>query len=279
MNYNIKKLGKLIFSLLIICSLSINIFSAGTSARTMKFLDAAGKKHKFTIDEKANMTLFKKSEFKLLNKKMHLRKSGYTYEHGVDVSKYQGNVNWKKVRKAGYSFAFIRMGFRGYSSGSLNLDSYAIKNLRGAKKAGLKVGIYFFSQAINPKEARAEARYAIKHLGNIKLNLPIVYDPETILNSAARTNKLKKKVLTKNTRAFINYVRKKGYKGMLYCNLKWEAYKLKMSKLKDIPIWYADYELRPQTPYRFTYWQYSSTTKVPGVSGNCDVNIRIIKKK
>ena len=151
-------------------------------------------------------------------------------------------------------------------------------NITKAKEAGVEVGVYFFSQAINEEEAREEARFVLEHLGGRVLELPVVYDPENILDDVARTDNVTPEQFTKNSIAFSEEVKAAGYKPMIYSNMLWEAFKLDMTKLKEYSFWYADYESKPQTPYDFTFWQYSEKSSVPGISGNMDMNIEMVKK-
>nr|MCR5624788.1 glycoside hydrolase family 25 protein [Lachnospiraceae bacterium] len=194
----------------------------------------------------------------------------------VDVSFYQGSIDWKQVKKAGVTFAILRIGYRGYSNGTLCRDSKFDEYYKGAKAAGIKVGAYIFSQAINRKEAREEANFCLKILNGRKLDYPIMYDPESILYAKARTDNVTGEQFTKNTKTFCRTIDEAGYEFGVYANLKWQAYKLEMHKIKDIPMWYADYEKKPQTPYAFTYWQYSSQASIPGISGRCDINIEMV---
>ncbi|MCH5268114.1 MAG: glycoside hydrolase family 25 protein [Lachnospiraceae bacterium] len=204
----------------------------------------------------------------------------YTIRKGIDVSHHNGTINWKKVKKAGISFAFIRIGYRGYSGkGSLNIDRQFRKNLKNARKAGIDVGVYFFSQAVNRKEALEEAKFVLKTLNGKKLDLPIVYDPERIVNARARTDKVSGKQFTKNTLAFCNKIKKAGYETMVYSNMYWEAFLFDMKKIEKYPVWYADYKKKPQTPYRFSFWQYTSSGKVKGVPGRVDLNVQFVRKK
>ena len=114
---------------------------------------------------------------------------GYTSRFGVDVSRHQGAIDWKKAREAGVTFAFIRIGYRGYGKeGTLNLDQRFEENIVNAQKEGIDVGVYFFSQAINEEEAREEAEFVLDALEGYELQLPVVYDPESILDAKARTD-------------------------------------------------------------------------------------------
>ena len=110
------------------------------------------------------------------------------------------------------------------------------------------------------------------------LGMPVVYDPEHILEDEARTDGVTGEQFTQNAKVFCKEIEKAGYDAMIYSNMLWEAYELDLEKLLDYPVWYADYEELPQTPYRFSMWQYSSTGSVPGIEGNVDLNIQLLKK-
>ena len=218
----------------------------------------------------------------------HLDKSGafYTYEDetytsraGIDVSKYQGEVDWEAVADSGASFVFLRMGYRSYGSGELNLDPMFYHNIQGAQAAGLDVGVYFFSQAISEEEAREEADYVLANLEGYELQMPIVYDPETIRDDAARTDDVTGEQFTRNAVAFCEEIDAKGETPMVYCNMLWEAYELDLSKLESYDIWYADYEGLPQTPYNYCIWQYSQTADCPGVNGHVDQSVWMIQRE
>lgn len=209
---------------------------------------------------------------------------GITSQIGVDVSYYQGKIDWDKVKAAGYEFAFIRIGFRGYGeAGKLCPDKRYEENLKGAMDAGLDVGVYFFSQAISEEEAVEEAEYVLQLLEEAdvsvsQLTLPVVFDPENILNDVARTDNVTGEQFTKNAIAFCERIKAAGCDAMVYSNMLWEAYKLDLGALSDYPVWYADYEEYPQTPYAFDFWQYSESAHVDGISEAVDVNIRMIQE-
>ncbi len=201
----------------------------------------------------------------------------YDYRLGVDVSRYQGSIDWNAVKEDGYDFAILRLGYRGYgSAGTLNMDSRFSENLAGAKAAGLDVGVYFFAQAINEEEAVEEAQYVLNALNGTELELPIVYDPESVIDDDARTDNVSGEQFTKNTLAFCQAIEDAGYDAMIYSNMLWEAFELDLAQLDGYPIWYADYEPLPQTPYRFEFWQYTSTGRVNGIRGDVDINIWLI---
>lgn len=201
----------------------------------------------------------------------------YEVLQGVDVSEHQGRIDWDRVADAGFSFAFIRVGFRGYGeAGTLVEDSTAVTNLQEAKRAGLQVGAYFFSQAISEEEAGEEAALALQVIGKsgIALDLPLMYDPELIREEAGRANDISRRQVAANTAAFRREVETSSpWKADIYANLPWEDEYFDADTLNQYSIWYADYERKPQTPYHFTWWQYSNTGSVPGIEGEVDLDL------
>lgn len=208
----------------------------------------------------------------------------YTGEHeikmGVDVSHHQGTIDWQKVKADGYDFAIIRIAYRGYGkTGSLNVDKEFKTNIKNAHEAGIDVGVYIFSQAINENEAIEEANLVIEQLKDEEIELPVVFDPELIRTDEARTDNISGEQFTKNTIAFCEKIKDAGYEPMIYSNMYWEAFLFEMEKLSDYPIWYADYETIPQTPYEFEFWQYADDGVVDGISGKTDLNVWFYTKE
>ena len=203
----------------------------------------------------------------------------FTVMQGIDVSEHQGEIDWETVADAGYGFVFVRVGFRGYGEeGTLNEDTMAVEYLQEAEKAGLQVGAYFFSQAINEEEAAEEAQFAadIVKKSGVTLDLPLVYDPEFAPYKGGRANYLTGKQVCKNTDAFRDAAEKAiKCKVALYTNLYWENNMFDAETLNEYEIWYADYEDVPDTPYHFTWWQYSESAAVPGIKGEMDLNLWI----
>ena len=201
----------------------------------------------------------------------------YRYRLGIDISHHDGEIDFNAVKESGIDFVIIRVGYRGYGAeGTLNEDRNYRQYIEAAQDAGLDVGVYIFSQAINTDEAKEEAQLVLDAIEDYDIDLPVVYDPESVLDANARTDYVSGEQFTENTIAFCKMIEDAGYKPMIYCNMLWEAYKLDLSKLMDYPIWYADYEEKPQTPYYFSFWQYSNTGKVPGVSEMVDLDIQLI---
>ena len=191
---------------------------------------------------------------------------------GIDVSAFQGNIDWKKVKQSGIDFAIIRLGYRGYESGKLVEDEYARANLKNAKEAGLRIGAYFFSQALNIKETDQEIQFMLGILGNTKLDMPIVLDWEIPANTA-RTRNMDARTLTDIQRHFCGQMRDQGYQPMIYFNWHQSEHLYILHELEDYPFWLALYQDRMTYPWKVEMWQYSDKGKVPGINGNVDLNV------
>ena len=220
---------------------------------------------------------YNSADFALDGQKMTYTDSDhYSSRIGIDVSEHNGEVDWEAVRNAGYEFAYLRIGYRGYGSdGSLVEDAMFETNYEGARKAGLDVGVYFYSQAIDEAEAEEEAKFVTDTLNGRHLDLPAAIDMETVEEGAARTDGVSGDQFTQNIKAFSLAIVDAGYEPMLYTNLHWESFTLDMTKLYDLPVWFSNYSATPGTPYKFRVWQYSNTGTVDGVSGSVDLDIEM----
>lgn len=196
-----------------------------------------------------------------------------TSHKGIDVSKYQGNINWEAVKSDGVEFAIIRLGLRGYESGKIVLDEYFDKNMRGANEAGVKAGVYFFTEAITVEEAKEEAEFVIENLSDYDVPYPVVFDVELIVGKNGRANNLSKQERTDITIAFCETVKNAGYTPMIYGNVKCFTKLLDMERLEDYEKWYAFYDNYMYMPYEVGMWQYSEKGAVKGIKGNVDLNI------
>lgn len=193
---------------------------------------------------------------------------------GVDVSEYSGDIDWKKVKESGIDFAIIRVGGRGYGEdGNIYADSRAIEYINGAKNAGLKVGAYFFSQAVTTEEAIEEADFVKSVLGDIKLDYPVAYDWEIIKNDDARTDSVSASQTTECARAFCDRIKEHGYTPIIYSPSRELYFKYDLSRLADIDIWYCEYANVPTFYYEFSMWQYSESGSIDGIDGEVDLNI------
>ncbi len=192
---------------------------------------------------------------------------------GIDVSYFQGNIDWLQVRQAGVDYVMIRIGRRGYGhEGILQEDKLAQSYYKGAKAAGLLVGGYFFSQAINVEEAREEAQMALRITKDWELDLPIAYDWEYISNEA-RTAYIDERTLTDCTLAFCRTIEQGGREAMIYVS-PWFG-NLQLEKLTEYPHWVALYKDEMTYEHRFTMWQYTDSGAVPGIEGQVDLNVYI----
>ncbi|MBE6961351.1 MAG: hypothetical protein E7445_02740 [Ruminococcaceae bacterium] len=194
---------------------------------------------------------------------------------GLDVSEFQGEVNWQQVKDSGMEFVMLRVGFRGYGqAGKLVADKNFEKNITGALDAGLKVGVYFFSQAINMEEAKEEARFVLDAIDGYRLDYPVVFDWERITNGDnARTDGLSGKAVTLCAKAFCDTVAAAGYQPAVYFNQTLGYLSLELETLQQYPFWLAAYTSKPGFYYHFDMWQYTAKGRVPGVQGDVDLNL------
>ncbi|WP_295086816.1 glycoside hydrolase family 25 protein [Ruminococcus sp.] len=191
---------------------------------------------------------------------------------GVDISEFQGDIDWTQVKQAGIDFAFIRIGYRTYGDGIVTYDSAFQRNIEGAQAAGIKVGAYFYSQAITVEEAVDEADHVIDALAPYDINYPVVYDWE-IVHDAARTDSVSVETLADCCVAFCERIKDSGYTPMIYQNRETAMHKLDLPRIKDYDFWLAEYDEKPIYYYDFKIWQYSNTGRIPGIEGNVDLNI------
>lgn len=192
---------------------------------------------------------------------------------GIDVSQHQGEIDWAAVKASGVEFVILRAGYRGYGSGTLHPDEKAQENYAAAKAAGLKIGAYFFSQAISPEEAREEAAFFLEQIRTWELDLWAVYDWEYI-SAEARTAQVDARTLTACTQAFLDTVIQAGCRPMVYFNRSQSETRLIMPELKEYGFWLAMYRDPIDTfAHRPDMWQYTNTGTVPGISGNVDINL------
>ena len=192
---------------------------------------------------------------------------------GVDVSTYQGTVDWAAVKDAGVDYVIVRAAYRGYETGKIVPDDLYEQNIRGAADAGLHVGVYLYSQALSEDEAREEADYLLGLIEGLPVDYPVVYDQEEYTADQARTDGLTGEQATLNALAFCERVYDAGYIPMIYTNNDWAQNMYDMERLDHYPIWYADYTAAPSLTGGFAMWQYTDSGQVPGVTGPVDLNL------
>ncbi|MBE6733106.1 MAG: hypothetical protein E7561_03825 [Ruminococcaceae bacterium] len=216
--------------------------------------------------------------------KLEVRKGA---ANGIDVSKWQGKIDWKKVKQSGIDFAIIRIGYRG-ENGKLYRDSNADYNIQQATKSGLLVGVYFFSTAINTTEAKEEAEWTVSAIKGYSISYPVVYDCEGFKNTDSRMYSLNAEQRTQNALAFLSIVKSAGYEGMFYGsksdltdNTSFNTEKISSS----YKIWLAHYSTptyptveNPEYSGKYDMWQYTNKGSVSGVEGNVDLIVSYFTK-
>ena len=201
--------------------------------------------------------------------------NGVVVSHkGIDVSRYQKNIDWNKVAEAGVEYAFIRVGVRGWGAeGRIKLDETFEQNIQGATAAGIKVGVYFFSQAVNEAEAIEEAEVVLDAISGYNITYPIVYDVEKTSEPTGRMNQISVEERTRVARAFIDKIKEAGYTPMIYSNMEMWSVLIDMASFEDVEKWFAYYGTKLYFPYEYAVWQYSDKGSIDGISGDVDLNI------
>ena len=217
--------------------------------------------------EVTNLNILENGEFQ------YLTDGQVTSHKGIDVSSHQGNIDWNLVAQDGVEFAIIRVGYRGYGSeGRLVVDEKFENNIKGATAAGIKVGVYFFSQAINEAELLEEANLVLEQIAPYKIECPVVYDVEKT-SAQGRMNAISVEERTQLTKLFCQTIADAGYRPMIYHNTEMGALLINIAELEDYDKWYASYSDQMFYPYEYKIWQYSDKGKIQGISTDVDLNI------
>ena len=191
--------------------------------------------------------------------------------HGIDVSSWQGNINWEKVKNSDIDFVMIRCGFRGLSTDDIVLDSKFIYNIEQANAYDIPVGIYFYSTAINEIEVLEEASFVLNAIKDYKVTSPVVYDFETFHSN--RAEGVSDKIINKNALKFLDYIRGHGYYSMLYGNQGSLIKNWDMNYFLEYDVWLAQYIDVATYDGEYSMWQYSDHGRVDGISGYVDLNV------
>ena len=217
--------------------------------------------------EVTNLNILENGEFQ------YLTDGQVTSHKGIDVSSHQGNIDWNLVAQDGVEFAIIMVGYRGYGSeGRLVVDEKFENNIKGATAAGIKVGVYFFSQAINEAELLEEANLVLEQIAPYKIECPVVYDVEKT-SAQGRMNAISVEERTQLTKLFCQTIADAGYRPMIYHNTEMGALLINIAELEDYDKWYASYSDQMFYPYDYKIWQYSDKGKIQGISTDVDLNI------
>lgn len=218
----------------------------------------------------ANLNILENGEYQ------YMTDGQVTSHKGIDVSSHQGKIDWNLVAQDGVEFAIIRVGFRGYGSeGRLVVDEQFENNIQGAIAAGIKVGVYFFSQAVNETELLEEANLVLSQIEPYHLDCPVVYDVEKTTGDGrnGRMNQISVEERTNLTKLFCQTVAGAGYTPMIYHNTEMGALMIDIAALEEYDKWYASYSSKMFYPYEYKIWQYSDKGKIQGINTNVDLNI------
>lgn len=190
---------------------------------------------------------------------------------GVDVSDHQGQIDWAAVRADGVEFAILRIGFRGYSVGSVKLDETFAQNYVEARQAGLKVGVYFYSQAVSEAEAQEEANWVVRMLDELPLDLPVFYDWEEV--PTGRTGGKATSAVGNYARDFCQIIAQSGYEAGVYFNQRYGYSIMHLERLTEHTFWIAEYQSYQSFGYQTVFWQFSNKGYVEGINTTVDLDL------
>lgn len=226
-----------------------------------------GTKEWLEISEDIPLYTYDLTKLKITNGKMEYFLDGEKCSWlGIDLSKSSGEVNFESLRDSGIDFVMLRLGNRGYETGLLSLDESFEDNIAQAQKAGLEIGVSFFSQAVNVEEAVAEAEFVINNLKEHKISYPVAFDMEYIANDESRIDTLDEDQKTQIAEAFLQRIASEGYRGILYGNKSWLLTEIVPDKLLvKYDIFLSNQEPVPDYPYEFKMWKYAVNQEIYGV--------------
>lgn len=245
------ELGILVIGVVIVLILVVNKNNEGLELTSMTYLEKLRKKDK---------NIYNKTKVKLIEGEFK----------GIDISSWQGDINFEKVSQSGIDFIMIRCAFRSIETNEIKLDNNFIYNIKEAMKYEIPVGVYFYSTAISKEEALEEASYVINLVDEYDIVMPIVYDFE-IFNQYRATG-VNAEQINENALAFMDYVEEHGYQSMLYTNLHAMEYYWNYDNFIKRKIWFAQYIENEDYAKDYFMWQYSSRGRIDGIIGNVDLN-------
>ncbi|MGN1001931.1 MAG: GH25 family lysozyme, partial [Oscillospiraceae bacterium] len=229
--------------------------------------------YRIPIDYDLRFNPYDQDSFYTEDGRVYYDDDDYDVRYGIDVSFYQKDIDWEAVANDGIDYVIIRAGYRGCSEGELFTDERFYEYIDGATAAGLDVGLYFFSQALNPEEAVEEAEYLLSLIDGYEISYPIAFDWEPLGYSYSRTKDYDYSVLTDCALAFCETIEEAGYLSMVYLNPSFAYLRYDLSRLQGETIWLANYTERTDYYYDFQMWQYGSSGQVDGIEGRVDMNI------
>ncbi len=248
----------------------------------------SGEEELIEIDEDIPKNSYSSDYFRQEGNELQYYSSGRKVSSfGIDVSKYQGKIDWKKVAGSGIDFAMIRMGVRGYSTGAVVFDENFEDNIKGANDNGIDVGIYFYSQAKDQQEAVEEANYAVAAAAAHKVTYPIVFYSEAVTGEPGRTEGLEPEQLSGIAKRFCDTVNAYGYRSMIGASKHRLSKDMSPGLFNGYDVWLVDAShlkegemlTMSEYPYRYTMWQYSSNGRIDGIDEAVDLDISFVDYK
>jgi len=259
-NYALQHRRAVVFILcLFIISVIIYVFDEGYSSRLQNEEFSEIQDFILELREK-DKDIYNPLEINVVEKKVK----------GIDVSSFQGAIDWEKVRNTGIEFAMIRCGYRNLSNAEIHEDKTFRYNVEEANRLGIPVGIYFYSTARNEKEVLEEATFVLNLIKDYDITYPVVYDFEMF--NQKRTKGVNDKRINDNAVQFLDYLRAHGYDGMLYSNLNALNNHWDIEKFFGYKLWYAQYINRATYEGKYDMWQYADNGRVDGIRGKVDLN-------
>jgi GH25 family lysozyme M1 (1,4-beta-N-acetylmuramidase) len=268
---------KITFGIIIFCTLGIIAcsFFIIRNSHSEPVSEVINNEEFETHDSKLSKHQYNMDNFKDENgwKKYYDDNGNLISSYGIDISYYQKDIDWEKLKSEGINFVMLRAGYRGYESGSLFVDKNFYKYAQEAENAGINIGIYFFSQSNSIEEAEEEARYTLDIIKNCNITYPVAYDWEPVEEEKSRTFPVNYLQLTESAIKFCDIIKEAGYTPIVYANRSQALNYYDMEKISQYDLWLAEYFDEPEYPYEFTMWQYTSEGKIDGIEGRVDLNI------
>lgn len=270
-----------VISAVTLCSCSFSLFNEAETTTTTEYVspyatDINGQlvpKHEDVSESALDPMLFDFDE----NGRAIYKDTEQKIITGIDVSVFQGDIDWNAVAEDGIDFVMLRIGYRGYGEkGIMGIDDRFYQNYNGASAVGLDVGVYFYSQAINAQEAVEEAQFVLDSLGDLELAYPVAYDWEHVEDDAARTKDMTNEKITECAKAFCEEIEKAGRKAIIYFNCEIGYFEYDLKKVENYDFWLAEYENYPSFVYDYKMWQYTDKGSVAGINGDVDLNISTV---
>lgn len=273
-----KRVGKIAVS--IAALLSVTLCGCGNDPYEgmVSVPDGTGGETWVELYEDLPVSNFSSENFSSNGEYVDYNSTDYVTLRGIDVSEHQQEIDWNAVKGEEIEFAIIRAAYSGYSDGETHEDEYFRQNIEGALNAGIDVGVYFFSQAIDKSEAREEADFLLELIKDYDITMPVFFDWEPMYEDSSRTADIDRTTLTDCCVEFCKTIEDAGYKAGVYFyrSLGYNHYEL--DRLNGLTFWAAAPGDYPDFYYAHNFWQYTCTAQINGIEGNVDLDLLFIPK-